>query len=129
MLRTYWQQHKSDEDALRPMLELLGEQERYQEAEEYYQQFLCALAELNPAEDEKLREPDTRTRDVREYLRTKQIRRQSEMRQSTSPSHAISLQDERYIPFSQEIKQGIIDAMCELLGNDVNDLRSLTGGL
>ena len=42
LLRTYWQQHKTDEDALRPLLELLGEQERYQEAEEYYRNF-CRL--------------------------------------------------------------------------------------
>lgn len=37
-LRNYWQGHKTDEDALRPLLEMLGERERYQEAEEYYEQ-------------------------------------------------------------------------------------------
>ena len=76
LLRTYWQQHKTDEDALRPMLELLGEQERYQEAEEYYQQFLRALTELNPTEDGKPRKPDSRTRDIHDYLGTKQIQRE-----------------------------------------------------
>ena len=76
LLRTYWQQYKADEDALRPMLELLGEQERYQEAEEYYQQFLLALAELNPTEDGKPRVPDSRTRDIHDYLGTKQIQRE-----------------------------------------------------
>ena len=76
LLRTYWQQQKTDEDALRPMLELLGEQERYQEAEEYYQQFLLALAELNPTEDGKPRKPDARTSDIHDYLGTKQIQRE-----------------------------------------------------
>ena len=48
LLRTYWQQAKTDQDALRPLLELLGEQERYQEAGEYYQQLLLALVGLAP---------------------------------------------------------------------------------
>jgi tetratricopeptide (TPR) repeat protein len=76
LLRTYWQQHKTDEDALRPLLELLGEQERYQEAEEYYQQCLQSLIELGPSKQEHLPVPDARTRDIREYLRTKHIQRE-----------------------------------------------------
>jgi DNA-binding SARP family transcriptional activator len=76
LLRTYWQQSKTDEDALRPLLELLGEQERYQEAEAYYQQLLLALTELGPDEEGQPRTPDGRTHDIREYLRTKQIRRE-----------------------------------------------------
>ncbi|GCE22237.1 AfsR/SARP family transcriptional regulator [Dictyobacter kobayashii] len=76
LLRTYWQQYRTDEDALRPLLELLGEQERYQEAEEYYHQFLVALAELGPDEDGKPHKPDQRTSDVREYLQAKQIQRE-----------------------------------------------------
>ena len=79
LLRTYWQQHKTDEDALRPLLELLGEQERYQEAEKYYSQFLQALTELNPTEDGKPRKPDARTSDIHDYLGTKQIQRTSMM--------------------------------------------------
>jgi DNA-binding SARP family transcriptional activator len=75
LLRTYWQQYKTDQDALRPLLELLGEQERYQEAEEYYQQYLTALVELGPDEMGQPHTPDERTRDIAEYLRTKQIRR------------------------------------------------------
>jgi DNA-binding SARP family transcriptional activator len=75
LLRTYWQQHKTDEDALRPLLELLGEQERYQEAEQYYQQLLAALAEEEPDEEGKPRLPDPRTRDIRDYLSIKQIQR------------------------------------------------------
>jgi DNA-binding SARP family transcriptional activator len=76
LLRTYWQQYKTDEDALRPILELLGEQERYQEAEEYYQQLVVALAELEPDEEGQPRAPDARTHDIREYLLTKQIQRE-----------------------------------------------------
>ncbi|MBA2678450.1 MAG: hypothetical protein H0U76_08670 [Ktedonobacteraceae bacterium] len=77
LLRTYWQSHKTDEDALRPLMEILGEQERYQEAEEYYQQLLVALADLEPDDEGQARMPDPRTQDIREYLRTKQIRRES----------------------------------------------------
>ena len=104
LLRTYWQKHKTDEDALRPLLELLGEQERYQEAEAYYQQFLCALAELNPTEDGKPRKPDARTSDIHDYLGTKQIQRRPIIG-THSLLHGI---DERYIPFSPVISQDII---------------------
>jgi DNA-binding SARP family transcriptional activator len=75
LLQTYWQHHITDEDALRPLMELLGEQERYQEAENDYQQLQIALAQQKPDEDEKPREPDPRTFDIREYLRVKQIQR------------------------------------------------------
>jgi DNA-binding SARP family transcriptional activator len=85
LLRTYWQQHKTDEDALRPLLELLGEQERYQEAEEYYQQLLTALAELGSDEEGKPHQLDPRTCDVREYLCARQIRRSS----SSSHIHVV----------------------------------------
>jgi gamma-glutamylputrescine oxidase len=57
-------------------MELLGREERYQEAEQDYQQFLLALAELGPTKDGHSREPDPRTRDIREYLLTKQLQRQ-----------------------------------------------------
>jgi DNA-binding SARP family transcriptional activator len=69
-LRTYWQAHSTDEDALRPLMECLGEQERYQEAEEYYQQCMLALEEV-----ESGRRPDPRTQDIHEFLHTKQIQR------------------------------------------------------
>jgi DNA-binding SARP family transcriptional activator len=36
LLRTYWQHHKTDEDALRLLLEILGTQGRFQEAEELF---------------------------------------------------------------------------------------------
>ena len=104
LLRTYWQEHKADEDALRPLLELLGEQERYQEAEAYYQQFLVALADLNPTEDGKPRKPDARTSDIHDYLSTKQIQRRPIIG-THSLLHGI---DERLIPFSPVISQDII---------------------
>jgi DNA-binding SARP family transcriptional activator len=75
LLFTYWQQQKTDEDVLRPLMELLGEQERYQETEDYYQQLLQALAQEEPTDEGQPREPDARTQDVREFLRLKQIQR------------------------------------------------------
>ncbi|BCL79606.1 hypothetical protein ccbrp13_20710 [Ktedonobacteria bacterium brp13] len=74
-LRTYWQANPTDEDALRPLMEILGEQERYQEAENYYQQLLLALTEQGIDEQGPPFIPDSRTRDIRDYLYTKQIRR------------------------------------------------------
>lgn len=44
-LRSYWLVHPTDEDALRPLLEMLGERERFQEAEEYYARAQAAVAE------------------------------------------------------------------------------------
>ncbi len=68
LLRTYWNTHRTDEDALRPLMELLGQQERYQEALTCVQQAREVLAEEGC-------ELDPRTRDIAEYLRTKQISR------------------------------------------------------
>jgi DNA-binding SARP family transcriptional activator len=90
LLRTYWQQHKTDEDALRPLLELLGEQEHYQEAEEYYQQLLVALRDVGGGEHGEPREPDSRTSDIRAYLSTKQIRRTSMIQHLSIPTSVIS---------------------------------------
>lgn len=71
LLRTYWQRHKTDEDVLCPLMELLGKHEHYQEAEEYYQQCVAALDMI-----ERGRQPNRRTQDIREFLRTKQIHRE-----------------------------------------------------
>jgi transcriptional regulator with XRE-family HTH domain len=68
VLRAYVVSHRSDEDALRPLMELLEAQERYQEALEHYEYTKQALA-LDGYE------PDARTRDIAEYVRTKQIGR------------------------------------------------------
>jgi hypothetical protein len=65
-LRIYWQQHQTDEDALRVLLEMLGERERYQEAERYYEQAREAL-ECDG------REPDLKTQDVMQFVRIKPI--------------------------------------------------------
>lgn len=73
LLRSYWLEHKTDEDVLRPLMELLGEQERYQEAEDYYQQLLAILVESD-GEKPPL-SLDERTRDIYTYLCTKQIQR------------------------------------------------------
>ncbi|MBA2681286.1 MAG: hypothetical protein H0U76_23150 [Ktedonobacteraceae bacterium] len=71
LLRTYWQGHKTDEDALRPLMELLGKQERFGEAEQYYQQCVAALDDV-----ESSRQPASQTRDLYEFLRVKQLRRE-----------------------------------------------------
>jgi DNA-binding SARP family transcriptional activator/tetratricopeptide (TPR) repeat protein len=143
LLRTYWQQHKTDEDALRPLLELLGEQERYQEAEEYYQQLVVALAELEPDEEGQPRAPDARTHDIREYLLTKQIqRKRSEDPHSSDPplsvrtkAQEVQTRKELLLPLSgvyseqdklrlgsplvsQAIAQGIIEVIQQLGGLD-----------
>ena len=69
VLRAYVVSHRDDEDALRPLMELLGAQERYQEALEHYEDMKQALV-LDG------REPDARTRDIAEYVRAKHIKRE-----------------------------------------------------
>lgn len=44
-LRSYWLEHPTDEDALRPLLDMLGERKRFGEAEEYYAKAQAVLAE------------------------------------------------------------------------------------
>ena len=68
VLRSYWQEHPREEDALRPLMELLGKRECYQEALEYYEKLRMLLEEEDG-------EPDTRTQDLAEYVRTKLIQR------------------------------------------------------
>ncbi|MGH2496939.1 MAG: AfsR/SARP family transcriptional regulator [Ktedonobacteraceae bacterium] len=68
VLREHLVREPVDEDALRPFMELLGEQERYQEALDAYQ---CAQETLA----QEGRAPDERTWDIAEYLRTKKITR------------------------------------------------------
>src|SRR5258708_10764736 len=57
LLRSYWQEHPREEDVLRPLMELLGQRECYQEAFDYYQRLRVLL------EAEKL-QPDSHTQDV-----------------------------------------------------------------
>ena len=68
-MRSYWQQHQTDEDALRPLLEMLGERECYQEAELYARQAQEALQRENQDLDDK-------TQDVIAFMRVKQIQRE-----------------------------------------------------
>ncbi|HEU5377431.1 MAG TPA: bacterial transcriptional activator domain-containing protein [Ktedonobacteraceae bacterium] len=68
LLRGYWQEHRRDEDILRPLMELLGRRECFQQALEYYEQCCRLLA------DDQC-QPDPRTQDVAAYLRLKQIQR------------------------------------------------------
>ena len=76
-LRNYWLAHKTDEDALRPLLEMLGSQERYQEAEQYYEQARKAVKLEGGDLDEK-------TRDVMESLRAQPIQRERAIQQALS---------------------------------------------
>ena len=68
LLRSYWTEHPRDEDILRPLMELLGKRECYQEALSSYEK-LCDLL------SEDGQQPDPRTQDVVEYLRAKQLQR------------------------------------------------------
>jgi DNA-binding SARP family transcriptional activator len=67
-LRGYWLAHPTDEDALRPLLEMLGERERFTEAEHVYARAHAALAEDGC-------EPDTRTVETMEAVRAMQVQR------------------------------------------------------
>ncbi len=75
LLRSYWQEHPQEEDVLRPLMELLGKRERYQEALEYYER-LKSLLEADDCQ------PDPRTQDVAEYLHTLQLRRTPHTRET-----------------------------------------------
>ncbi len=91
LLRTYWQSHPTDEDALRPLMELLGKQERYQEALRYYQR-LCEILE------EEERQPDPRTQDIAKYVCTKQIRRERVRTDRGTLEHAGIIGQEPSLP-------------------------------
>jgi len=88
--------HPTDEDVLRPLLELLGEQERYQELLSLYETCETALAD----EDRQL---DSRTQDIAEYFKSKQIRRPA-----TVPNQASSKQGTRHLSPSQSL--GLLEA-------------------
>ena len=110
LLRTYWLTHQTDEDALRPLMELLGEQERYQEAEEYYQAFLLALMKEGHEQ-----QPDGRTQDIHTYLHTKQYQRLRHYRSSSLPATFLSVETpslsfHRLSLLTEEHRHGIIEA-------------------
>jgi hypothetical protein len=68
ILREYWLRHVTSEDALRPLLELLGKREWYSQAKEYYERLCVAL-------DLEGKQPDQRTRDIMEFQQAVQIQR------------------------------------------------------
>jgi tetratricopeptide (TPR) repeat protein len=68
ILRDYWHSHVTSEDALRPLLELLGKRECFGEAQGYYEQ-LCAALGLEG------KQPDQRTQEVMDFQRTVQLQR------------------------------------------------------
>jgi DNA-binding SARP family transcriptional activator len=67
-VRSYWVNHMTDEDALRLLIDILGEQGRYQEAYDCYRQ----TKSIREQEREAI---DPRTHDLAEYWRTKPISR------------------------------------------------------
>jgi hypothetical protein len=68
LLRSYWTEHPRDEDILRPLMELLGKRECYQEA-------LACYEKLHGLLKEEGHEPGGQTRDLAAYLRSKQLQR------------------------------------------------------
>jgi hypothetical protein len=119
ILRNYWLAHKTDEDVLRPLMELLGKQERYGEALDYYTQLEATLAEHEPIENGKAHSPDERTHDIHEYLRTKQIQRPTKRDISVSFGSRPTLNTDKaeqiaLSPLATTISQGIILAVQEL---------------
>jgi DNA-binding SARP family transcriptional activator len=93
-LRSYWLEHLADEDALRPLLDMLGERERFGEAEEYYEKARLAFAEDNQVLDE-------RTIEALESVRALKIRRPHAPPVSLFPS-------KRSFPHQTEHFQGIM---------------------
>ncbi|MBO0780940.1 MAG: hypothetical protein J2P37_19125, partial [Ktedonobacteraceae bacterium] len=76
LLQTYWQEHVEHEEALRPLLELLGQRGEIQRSEQYYARLCAALDELG-------QEPDPRTQAIMTSLREKQRQQHA---QSTAPA-------------------------------------------
>jgi DNA-binding SARP family transcriptional activator len=77
-VRSYWVNHIADEDALRLLMDILGEQGRYQEAYDCYRQ----TKSIREQEREAI---DPRTHDLAEYWRTKPISRPAKSSPQPSP--------------------------------------------
>ncbi|HEU5381873.1 MAG TPA: bacterial transcriptional activator domain-containing protein [Ktedonobacteraceae bacterium] len=117
LLRTYWQEHPHDEDALRLLMELLGRRECYQEALAYYEK-LCALLK------EEGEQPSKQTQDVAEYVRAKQIQRISAKAKRMDKKEPHQYVFEALHPFSSEQMQRIIQEMSHIVGaSDMDTLR------
>jgi tetratricopeptide (TPR) repeat protein len=93
LLGDYWERHIEDEDALRPLMELLGKHERYQEALSYYAR-LCEVLE------EEGRTPDARTTDLKEFLCAKQLQRSLPRAQVSERVLPVRVQDQPEWPAS-----------------------------
>jgi Bacterial transcriptional activator domain len=107
LLRSYWQTHPTDEDVLRPLLELLGKRGCVQEAEEYYQH-LCQELEMEGLA------PHPRTQRIIQYVHDGQSTApytiETKSRLNATTARISSLQDGMYAPFSHMTKQDIIEA-------------------
>ncbi len=75
ILQSYWQSHITNEDALRPLIELLGKRECYGQAEEYYAHLCLAL-------EQEGKQPDQRTQETMTFLRALRIQRKPPQYQS-----------------------------------------------
>ncbi len=83
-LRSYWLEHPTDEDTLRPLIEMLGECERFGEAEECYVKAVAMLTEENHA-------PDYRTTDTIEAMRALKIQRKQVIITNTRASNRFAV--------------------------------------
>ena len=77
LLLEFWQAHLTNEDAFRSLVDLLGKQERFQQAEECYR-LLCAALEREG------RSPHPRTQEAMDRLHTIQLRRTPALASSSS---------------------------------------------
>lgn len=124
VLRDYWQSHITNEDALRPLLELLGKREWYGQAEEYYQQLCTVLAA-----EGKL--PDRRTQEVIDFLRAAQIQRKQTLVDSVKentniPPTPVLFASQQHIQpagFPHIVTQGIMGTTRVTEGNIMDQLR------
>ena len=73
LLRDYWLAHITNEDALRPLLELLCKWECFGQAQHYYDQLCSALAEQG-------KQPDRRTIEIINFVHAAQLQRGRESR-------------------------------------------------
>ena len=107
-LRSYWLAHPTDEDALRPLLKMLGERERFGEAEEYYAKAKARLTEDGQIFDE-------RTIGTFETVRALKVQRIPFA--YTSSSSISLLQTITEVPFSTIDKQQSIPSSAALRQN------------
>jgi tetratricopeptide (TPR) repeat protein len=84
MLLPYCRMHRQDEDALRPLLELLCKRGRYQEALEWYGHLEAALEVLGSTKTGELRTPQPLTAEIAAFARLK-------LRESRQAEHAFVL--------------------------------------